>query len=269
MEDEREPGENKAYWIPDDTPWNSIAPDMRVATGLLDKDSGVQIAILLYTMGGDAEQLYETFTFADDNEKKDFYIVSKKLMDYFNPKRNVIYLRNIFHTKAQRADESIEGFIRDLYKLSEHCEFAAERYNTIRDRLVVGLLDKELSAKLQLEENLDLSKAIYMSRHHELVKSEVAKQVEIDSISRSSASCGTSQKNSDRPAVTKLYANYQEAINCNNCGLKHKRRQCPAFGKQCHHCQQPNHFAKKCRSRARLTPAAAEIVDQNMPEGET
>ncbi|XP_067936581.1 uncharacterized protein [Watersipora subatra] len=220
-------------------------------------------------MGGDAEQLYETFTFADDNEKKDFDIVSKKLLDYFNPKRNVIHLRSIFHTRAQRADESIESFIRDLYKLSEHCEFAAERDNTIRDRLVVGLLDKELSAKLQLEENLDLSKTIYMSRHHELVKNEVAKQVEIDSISRSSASCGTSQKNSDRQAVTKSYANYQETINCNNCGLKHKRRQCPAFGKQCHHCQKPNHFAKKCRSRTRLTPAAAEIVDQNMPEGET
>jgi hypothetical protein len=38
---------------------------------------------------------------------------------------------------------------------------------------------------------------------------------------------------------------------CRNCVLKHrfhKRKLCPAFSKTCNKCQEPKHFAAKCRS---------------------
>ena len=31
---------------------------------------------------------------------------------------------------------------------------------------------------------------------------------------------------------------------CGNCGLRHPRKQCPAYGKQCLKCNKPNHFAE-------------------------
>ena len=35
---------------------------------------------------------------------------------------------------------------------------------------------------------------------------------------------------------------------CNKCGCSHGKRDCPAFGKECHNCGRKNHFSKMCRS---------------------
>ena len=34
---------------------------------------------------------------------------------------------------------------------------------------------------------------------------------------------------------------------CDKCGLKHKPKECPAFGKQCYKCGKDNHHARLCR----------------------
>ncbi|CAB3981993.1 Transposon Ty3-I Gag-Pol [Paramuricea clavata] len=39
-----------------------------------------------------------------------------------------------------------------------------------------------------------------------------------------------------------------EVFNCRNCGTKHKRKECPAYGKTCHRCHKSNHFKAMCRS---------------------
>ena len=46
----------------------------------------------------------------------------------------------------------------------------------IRDRLVLGILDKELSEKLQLKFNLTLEKAIEITRQSDMVKSQIKNQ---------------------------------------------------------------------------------------------
>ena len=42
-------------------------------------------------------------------------------------------------------------------------------------------------------------------------------------------------------------------VNCNYCGRKHPmdKNQCPAYGAKCQKCGKPNHFAAKCKSKAR------------------
>ena len=44
--------------------------------------------------------------------------------------------------------------------MSEHCEFGLNRDEHIRDRIVVGIVDKELSRKLQLMAELTLAQTI-------------------------------------------------------------------------------------------------------------
>ena len=80
-----------------------------------------------------------------------FDIVMGKFDAYFIPKRNVIHERARFHQRIQGVGEKAEAYIRALYELSEHCEFGANREEIIRDRIVVGIRDKELSLKLQLK----------------------------------------------------------------------------------------------------------------------
>ncbi|XP_030213431.1 uncharacterized protein LOC115544562 [Gadus morhua] len=69
-----------------------------------------------------------------------------------------------FHRRSQLQGESVEAFVRHLYELAEYCDFGIAKDEHIRDRIVVGILDSELSQKLQLESDLTLEKAISMTR---------------------------------------------------------------------------------------------------------
>jgi len=70
----------------------------------------------------------------------------------------------------------VEAFIRNLYELAEHCEFGTQRDEQIRDRIVIGILDKSLSKKRQMKSDLNLDTAIHMARQSKLVKFQVAGQ---------------------------------------------------------------------------------------------
>ena len=64
-------------------------------------------------------------------------------------------------------------------ELSETCDFK-DKNEEIRDRLVIGILDKELSLELQLKADLTLENCVDRFRNSEMVKkqNEVAKGVD-------------------------------------------------------------------------------------------
>ena len=41
--------------------------------------------------------------------------------------------------------------------------------------------------------------------------------------------------------------NTNDTFLCNRCGVTHKRRECPAYGKKCTKCDKLNHFVRSCR----------------------
>lgn len=73
---------------------------------------------------------------------------------------------------------SAQRHIHALYELSEHCDFSAKREEHIRDRIVVGISDKELSQKLQLIPKLTLEMTVQEVRQSEEVKAQVNQQGE-------------------------------------------------------------------------------------------
>ena len=154
--------------------WKQGFERFRCATKLSEEDEVLQINALIYTMGKDAEHIFKAFTFTGGNEKK-YAKVIEKFDEHFIPKRNVIHERACFHQRVQKG-ETVEAFIRNLYELAEHCEFGTQRDEQIRDRIVIGILDKSLSQKLQMKSDLNLDTAIQMARQSELVKVQVAGQ---------------------------------------------------------------------------------------------
>ena len=84
----------------------------------------------------------------------------KKFEDHLFVKKNTIFERAKFNLRAQREGEYVNNFITDLYCLCEHCDFGTLKEELIRDRIVVGLRDRKLSEKLQLDAQLTLEKAI-------------------------------------------------------------------------------------------------------------
>ena len=74
--------------------------------------------------------------------------------------------------RVQQGGESVDSFTTDLYILAEFCVFGELHDELIRDRIVVGIRDKNFSERLQLESDLTLSKAINTVRQKEVVKKQ-------------------------------------------------------------------------------------------------
>ena len=69
----------------------------------------------------------------------------------------------------QTAGESIESYITCLYHIAETCEYRALKEEMLRDRLVVGISDRTMSQKLQMDADLTLEKAKKTVRQKEAV----------------------------------------------------------------------------------------------------
>ncbi|KAL3831398.1 hypothetical protein ACJMK2_023149, partial [Sinanodonta woodiana] len=100
--------------------------------------------------------------FANDDDADKYATVLQKFDENFVPKSNVIHERVL----SQIPGKSVEEFVRKLNEFADYCDFSAERDETIRDRLVIAILQK----KLQMEADLTLVKAIQIARQSELVK---------------------------------------------------------------------------------------------------
>jgi len=72
------------------------------------------------------------------------------------PTPSVIVQRFKFNTCSQRPGEFISSFVAELRRLAEHCNYTDTLEDTLRDRLVCGILDERLQPWLLVEPNLKL-----------------------------------------------------------------------------------------------------------------
>ena len=69
--------------------------------------------------------------------------------------------------KTEGVGESADAFIMNLYSLAEHCDYRDLWEELIRGRIVVGILERVLSEKLQMDATLTLKKAVSMMQQSE------------------------------------------------------------------------------------------------------
>lgn len=129
-------------------------------------------------MGSEAENIFNSFMFAEEGHQDDFNIVTGKFDEYFFLRRNIIHERACFHQSQQQPGEKAECFIRALYKLSELTDFGITRNENIRDHIGVGIMDKDLSRRLQLMADLTLAQTIQTVRQSEDIATQVSMQGE-------------------------------------------------------------------------------------------
>ena len=153
----------------------------------------------------------------------------------------------------------MEAFVRNLYELAEHCEFGTQRDEQIRDRIVIGILDKSLSQKLQMKSDLNLDTAIQMARQSELVKFQVAGQSDgkhLGEVQQKKGKPNSARRpaHNDRNVRDKNPKNVPMVHPCSRCNRVHKQDEtCPATGKRCSKCHKKGHFAAVCRSVREVT----------------
>ncbi|XP_060723274.1 uncharacterized protein K02A2.6-like [Tachysurus vachellii] len=208
-------------------------------------------------MGKEAEQVYQTFTFGEgEREREDYDNVIRKLDDYFVPKVNVIHERARFHMRVQRPGEMAEEYIRSLHELASTCDFGAAKDENIRDRLVIGILDRKLSEKLQLMPDLTLNHAIELVRQSEQVRGHVNEQAacvstQISEVTGARGKSHYSGRGRQHIAAKRNQTEKTTEWRCKRCGRNHgKGDTCPAKSAECRKCRKRGHFAAVCRTRA-------------------
>lgn len=125
-------------------------------------------------------------------------------------------------------------------------DFGVNRDEHIRDRIVVGILDKELSRKLQLMADLTLAQTITTVHQSE----EVALQVHLQGESHAAVQeiRGRGLDRGKPKWKPKKRESDQVDSKCGKCGkLKHRDpERCPAKNSTCNKCKKMGHWEKKC-----------------------
>ena len=154
------------------TKWIKCFERFRQASELGKKAGERQVNTLLYTMGERTEDIFQSFNLSEEEIKN--YKVGTFSETFHEPSKHY-FREGEFNSRKQEdgesADSEANSFITSLYGLAEHCAFGQLHDELIRDRIVVGIRDTDLSEKLQLDPQTDLQKAVNAVRQRETVKS--------------------------------------------------------------------------------------------------
>ena len=250
------PPEKFNFQQPDTWPkWIRRFERFSQASGLTDKGQESQVNALIYCMGEEADDIMSSFGLTEEDSKS-FETVKTKFESHFIKKRNVVYERAKFNLRKQEEGELVDTFITALYKLAEHCEYGNLREELIRDRIVIGVWDKKLSLKLQMEDGLTLEKAISSARQNEAVKKQQAvvrcedatgTGESVDRVGARKAVSGRKQTNDAPPRSTQEKAK----ATCLRCGKgpPHPIYHCPAKYAVCHKCHKKGHYQECCLTK--------------------
>lgn len=217
---------------------------------------------LVYIMGEKAEEIFAALSLSATDVKV-YSKVINAFESYFIVKKNIIYERAMFNRRTQKEGESVADFITALHTLVETCEYGSLQDELLRDRIVAGVRDERLSAKLQMEADLTLERAVLYCKQSETVqKQQKALKPDVsasDSGTVERVRTQTKGRSSDFvvPSENRFrrgkseQASSRPSRSCTWCGGQdiHARAQCPASSARCSKCKKLRHFARACKSR--------------------
>ena len=168
-----QPPESFNFRKPDEWPrWRKRFEQFRIASGLAEEAEERQVNTLLYCLGDDAEDVLRSTNISEEDRKK-YGKVLENFDQFFQVRKNVIIERARFNSRHQQEGETSEQYITALYRLVETCNYAGLKEEMIRDRLVVGIRDKSLSERLQMDAALTLEKANTAVRQREAIQDNI------------------------------------------------------------------------------------------------
>ena len=197
-------------------------------------------AYILIWVGIEGREIFNSWNLTPE-QGQDYAFLFTQFRKHTEPQKNTLFSRYIFQTRRQKDDESFVAFATDLRNLAKECSYDKPE-EMVRDRIVAGINNEDVREKLLTEgDSLTMTKAIQIATTHETTQAQLKsmagssmtskhQQAEVDAIKKK-----TYRQNKDR-----------ETFTCKNCGGKHEKRQCPAFGKKCNFCHKLNHYEKQC-----------------------
>ncbi|UYV62131.1 hypothetical protein LAZ67_1007944 [Cordylochernes scorpioides] len=262
-----QPPETFDFSTPNEWPkWRKRFERYLVVSGMKKKEEADKIDLFMYLMGDRADDIFRTFKFEKQEEATKIDSVLKAFDSHFCVRKNIIYERAKFNSRIQEDREPVDEFITSLYKLADSCEFEGLHEQLIRDRIVVGVRDKALSERMQLDSELTLEKAVKMVRQQEAVRqqqvdlqrpstSQKVNQVKFNSKKQSPKQQQQPSRKKEKSAKTRS--------RCPKCGgFTHREGQaCRAEGQKCNLCSKTGHFANFCPDKQAKTAEVKAVSE--------
>ncbi|UYV60230.1 K02A2.6-like [Cordylochernes scorpioides] len=262
-----QPPETFDFSTPNEWPkWRKRFERYLVVSGMKKKEEADKIDLFMYLMGDRADDIFRTFKFEKEEEATKIDSVLKAFDSHFCVRKNIIYERAKFNSRIQEDREPVDEFITSLYKLADSCEFEGLREQLIRDRIVVGVRDKALSERMQLDSELTLEKAVKIVRQQEAVRqqqvdlqrpstSQKVNQVKFNSKKQSPKQQQQPSRKKEKSAKTRS--------RCPKCGgFTHREGQaCRAEGQRCNLCSKTGHFANCCPDKQAKTAEVKAVSE--------
>ena len=182
---------------------------------------------------------------------------------------NECFERFVFHNRNQQHSETSEQFLTTVRVLIKSCNVCdACRNSTLRDRIVLGVYDRDVQEALLKQHNISLETTIDTCRaaeharsHSKVIRPEAvnkvgkSRYVESNKGSFDNYPSANTKWRRNQQVQTSVQNRQQKLPNgtpCQQCGFKsHADGICPANGETCNFCGKPNLFEKVCRRKKR------------------
>ena len=199
-----------------------------------------QVAIFLTLAGPKIYALAKSLLSPNDPAEESADSLFKVLTNHYKPKRIVIFERYTFYSRNQRPSENVTDFLAAIRALAHTCEFGTSLDDMLRDRLVMGLHNKETQHALLSEADLTLQRAVEVAIAREAATRDVEAMA-----SAGVHAVGYEKKRQFKKPLKK--GNQSEAKSgnakadppkkaCSGCGRMHWKKDCPFKDAECYQC---------------------------------
>lgn len=230
--------------------WKQKFEIYMIATEKSKCSEQVKIATLLACIGDEGIHLYNTL---GDDKKSTLEKLLQEFDIHYVPKKVVAMETFTFNNMVQEEGKNIDQYLTDLRKQAQLCDFVCKNdackraydERMIRDRMIIGLSDKESQLRLLREKDLTVDKIVEYCKSIELSKQHLKVL---------------------NPEENTYAVRSSSKIKCKFCLYEHFKGKCPAFNKTCANCQQKGHFAKACYKQGTPKEQDAEINSRGKQE---
>ena len=118
-----------------------------LATGKVNKPDDQKTALFLTLAGDDALRVYNTFEWAQPDDKNKLDSVKEKFTTHCKSHTSQAFLRNRFFMRDQLEDETIDQYVTELKLIAKDCEFKDLSDGLVRDRIIFGVKNETLREK--------------------------------------------------------------------------------------------------------------------------